>query len=280
MKRGRLPLLAAASVGFLLLYVPLLVLIIFSFNKSKLVSVWGGFSAQWYGELFRNEAVLNAALISLEVAVLAASIGTALGTLTGYVLARFGRFRLRLLLTGMATAPIVMPEVVTGISLLLLFIAMEQLIGWPAGRGVLTIVIAHSTFALAYAAVIVQARLTDFDRSIEEAAQDLGGRQPWVFLEITLPVIAPAVISGWLLTFTLSFDDLVIASFVSGPGSTTLPMLIFSKVRLGVSPDINALGAIIIGVVALGVVLGSWQLRRAERQRRRDEQRAFREAEG
>lgn len=278
MPGARLLLLAAASVGFLLLYVPLLVLIIFSFNGSRLVSVWGGFSTQWYGELFRNEAVLNATWISVQVAVLAATIGTALGTLTGYVLARFGRFRLRLLLTGMATAPIVMPEVVTGISLLLLFIAMEQLIGWPAGRGVLTIVIAHATFALAYAAVIVQARLTDFDRSIEEAAQDLGGRQPWIFLDITLPVIAPAVISGWLLTFTLSFDDLVIASFVSGPGSTTLPQLIYSKVRLGVSPDINALGSIIVLVIATGVILGSWQLRRAERQRRRDEQKAFREA--
>jgi putrescine transport system permease protein len=276
MMRGRVFLLAGASVGFLLLYVPLLVLVIFSFNKSKLVSVWGGFSARWYGELFQNEAVLNAALVSLQVAVLAATIGTALGTVIGYVLARFGRFRLRLLLTGMATAPIVMPEVVTGISLLLMFIAMEQFLGWPAGRGILTIVIAHSTFALAYAAVVVQARLTDFDRSIEEAAQDLGGRQPWIFLEITLPVIAPAVISGWLLTFTLSFDDLVIASFVSGPGSTTLPQLIFSKVRLGVSPDINALGTIIVGVVALGVILGSWQLRRSERQRRRDEQMAFR----
>lgn len=278
MIRGRFLLLAGASVGFLLLYVPLLVLVIFSFNKSKLVSVWGGFSVQWYGELFRNEAVLNATFISLQVGVLAATIGTALGTLTGYVLSRFGKFRLRLALTGMATAPIVMPEVVTGLSLLLLFIAMEQAMGWPAGRGIVTIVIAHATFALAYAAVIIQARLTDFDRSLEEAAQDLGGKQPWIFLQITLPVIAPAVISGWLLTFTLSFDDLVIASFVSGPGSTTLPQLIFSKVRLGVSPDINALGTLIILVIATGVVLGAWQMRRSERQRRRDEQQAMREA--
>jgi putrescine transport system permease protein len=277
MSRARLFLLCAAAVGFLLLYVPLLVLVIFSFNESKLVSVWGGFSARWYGELLRNEAVLDAAWISVQVAVFAATIGTALGTVAGYVLARFGRFRLRLLLTGMATAPIVMPEVVTGISLLLLFIAMEQAIGWPAGRGVLTIVIAHSTFALAYAAVIVQARLTDFDRSIEEAAMDLGGRQPWIFFEVTLPVIAPAVISGWLLTFTLSFDDLVISSFVSGPGSTTLPQLIFSKVRLGVSPDINALGTLIVAVVATGVILGAWQLNRAEKQRRRDEQLALRD---
>ncbi|WP_118135770.1 ABC transporter permease subunit [Oceanicella sp. SM1341] len=276
MTRGRLFLLLTAAVGFLLLYVPLLILVIYSFNASRLVSVWGGWSTQWYVELFRNQAVLNAAWISIQVAVISATLGTALGTLAGFVLSRFGRFRFRLLFTGMATAPIVMPEVVTGLSLLLLFISMEQIIGWPSGRGLLTIIIAHSTFCLAYVAVVVQARLTDFDRSIEEAAQDLGGRQPWIFFQITLPVIAPALISGWLLSFTLSFDDLVIASFVSGPGASTLPMLIFSKVRLGVSPDVNALGTLIMAVVALGVVLGAWQMRRAERMRRRDEQRAMR----
>ncbi|QDL90482.1 ABC transporter permease subunit [Paroceanicella profunda] len=276
MTRGRIFLLATAAVGFLLLYVPLLILVIYSFNASRLVSVWGGWSTHWYVELFRNQAVLNAAWISIQVAVVSATVGTALGTLAGYVLSRFGRFRLRLFFTGMATAPIVMPEVVTGLSLLLLFIAMEQVIGWPSGRGLLTIIIAHSTFCLAYVAVIVQARLTDFDRSIEEAAQDLGGRQPWIFFQITLPVIAPALISGWLLSFTLSFDDLVIASFVSGPGASTLPMLIFSKVRLGVSPDVNALGTLIMAVVALGVFAGAWQMRRADRIRRRDEQRAMR----
>lgn len=275
--RNRIFLIAAAMVGFLLLYVPLLILVIYSFNSSRLVSVWGGWSTHWYVELLSNQAVLNAAWISLQVAVISATLGTALGTLAGYVLSRFGRFRGRLWLTGMATAPIVMPEVVTGLSLLLLFIAMEQLIGWPGGRGILTIIIAHSTFCLAYVAVVVQARLTDFDRSIEEAAQDLGGRQPWIFLQITLPVIAPALISGWLLSFTLSFDDLVIASFVSGPGASTLPMYIFSKVRLGVSPEVNALGTLIMGVVAIGVILGAWQLRRSERARRRDEQRAFAE---
>jgi putrescine transport system permease protein len=274
--RGRAVLIAAAAVGFLLLYIPLLILVIYSFNASKLVSVWGGWSVQWYAELLTNAQVLNAAWISIKIAAISATIGTVLGTLVGYVLARFGKFRTRLLLTGMATAPIVMPEVVTGLSLLLLFISMEQMIGWPAGRGVLTIVIAHATFCLAFVAVIVQARLTDFDRSIEEAAADLGGRQPWIFLDVTLPVIAPALVSGWLLAFTLSFDDLVIASFVSGPGSSTLPMLVFSKVRLGVSPDINALGTIIIAVVATGVILGAWQMRRSERQRVRDEQRAIR----
>ncbi|MEL6125707.1 MAG: ABC transporter permease subunit, partial [Pseudomonadota bacterium] len=191
----------------------------------------------------------------LQVAVLAATIGTAFGTVIGYILSRFGRFRLRLLLTGMATAPIVMPEVVTGLSLLLLFISMEQLIGWPAGRSMTTIVIAHATFCMAFVAVVIQARLAGYDHSIEEAAADLGGHQPGIFFQITLPVIAPALLSGWLLAFTLSLDDLVIASFVSGQGSSTLPMVIYSKVRLGVSPDVNALGTIIIAVVATGLIL-------------------------
>lgn len=268
---GRLVLLITAGVGFALLYIPLLILVIYSFNKSKLVSVWGGWSTEWYLALFRNEQVLQAAWVSIQVGVLAATIGTVLGTFCGYVLSRFGRFRFRLLLTGMATAPIVMPEVVTGLSLLLTFIAMEELIGWPKGRGMLTIVIAHATFCLAFVAVIVQARLTSFDRSIEEAARDLGGRQPGIFFQITMPVIAPALISGWLLSFTLSFDDLVIASFVSGPSASTLPMLVFSKVRLGVSPDINALGTIIIAVVGTGVVLGALAMRQSERRRVRDE---------
>ncbi|RMF39283.1 MAG: ABC transporter permease subunit [Alphaproteobacteria bacterium] len=279
MRAGRLWLILAAAFGFAVLYVPLIILIIYSFNASKLVSVWGGWSVRWYGELLSNEQVLQAAWISLQVAVMAATIGTVLGTMTGYVLSRFGRFRLRLLLTGMATAPLVMPDVVTGLSLLLLFIGMEQAIGWPAGRGMLTIVIAHATFCLAFVAVIVQARLTDFDRSIEEAAADLGGRQPWIFLTVTLPVIAPALVAGWLLAFTLSFDDLVISSFVSGPGSSTLPMLVYSKVRLGVSPDINALGSLIVAVVAIGVTLAALQMRWAERRRIADEQRALSEEE-
>ncbi|MEL7214355.1 MAG: ABC transporter permease subunit [Pseudomonadota bacterium] len=244
-----------AGLGFALLYVPLLILVIYSFNASSLVSVWGGWSTRWYGELWQNEQVLGAAWVSLQVAVLAATVGTAFGTLIGYVLARFGGFRLRTVFTAMATAPIVMPEVVTGLSLLLLFISLEQLIGWPAGRSVTTIVIAHATFGMAFVAVVIQTRLADFDRSIEEAARDLGARQPGIFLGITLPVIAPALISGWLLAFTLSLDDLVIASFVAGQGSSTLPMVIYSKVRLGVSPDVNALGTIIIALVAVGLIL-------------------------
>ena len=245
----------SAGLGFALLYVPLLILVIYSFNASKLVSVWGGWSTRWYVELWSNAAVREAALVSLQVAVLAATIGTAFGTVIGYILSRFGRFRLRLLLTGMATAPIVMPEVVTGLSLLLLFISMEQLIGWPAGRSMTTIVIAHATFCMAFVAVVIQARLAGYDHSIEEAAADLGGHQPGIFFQITLPVIAPALLSGWLLAFTLSLDDLVIASFVSGQGSSTLPMVIYSKVRLGVSPDVNALGTIIIAIVATGLIL-------------------------
>lgn len=258
-----------ALIGFALLYVPLLVLVIYSFNASQLVSVWGGWSFRWYAELWSNDAVLEAALVSLQVAVLSATLGTAFGTVIGYVLSRFGKFRLRMLFTVMATAPIVMPEVVTGLSLLLLFITMEQIFGWPEGRSILTIVIAHATFGMAFVAVVIQARLAGFDKSIEEAARDLGARPLRIFMGITLPVIAPAVISGWLLAFTLSLDDLVIASFVSGQGSSTLPMVIYSKVRLGVSPDVNALGTIVILIVALGLVLGTQIMSRAEARRRR-----------
>ncbi|RED14019.1 ABC transporter permease subunit [Pontivivens insulae] len=263
-----------AILGFALLYVPLAVLIIYSFNASQLVSVWGGWSTRWYGELWSNDAVLDAALVSLQVAVLSASIGTIFGTLIGYILSRFGGFRLRMLFTAMTTAPIVMPEVVTGLSLLLLFISMEQLFGWPQGRSVTTIVIAHATFGMAFVAVVIQARLAGFDRSIEEAARDLGARPVRIFMGITLPVIAPALISGWLLAFTLSLDDLVIASFVSGQGSSTLPMVIYSKVRLGVSPDVNALGTLVILVVATGLILGALIMSRAEARRRRSQDRS------
>ncbi|QIK40544.1 ABC transporter permease subunit [Pontivivens nitratireducens] len=258
-----------AILGFALLYVPLTILVIYSFNASQLVSVWGGWSTRWYVELWSNEAVLDAAVVSLQVAVLSATVGTAFGTVIGYVLSRFGGFRLRILFTAMATAPIVMPEVVTGLSLLLLFITMEQWFGWPEGRSILTIVIAHATFGMAFVAVVIQARLAGFDKSIEEAARDLGARPLQIFVGITLPVIAPAVISGWLLAFTLSLDDLVIASFVSGQGSSTLPMVIYSKVRLGVSPDVNALGTIVIAIVGVGLVVGMQIMRRAEVRRKR-----------
>lgn len=249
-------------LGFAFLYLPIVLLVIFSFNASKLVTVWGGFSTKWYVALLQNPQILGAAWISLQVAVVAATLAVILGTLAAYVLTRFGPFRGRALLTGMSTAPLVMPEVITGLSLLLLFVAMEQLIGWPAGRGKTTIIIAHVTFCMAYVTVVVQSRLADMDESLEEAAMDLGARPVRVFFDVTLPVIAPALVAGWLLAFTLSLDDLVVASFVTGPGASTLPMVIFSKVRLGVSPDINALATIIIAIVALGVGIGFWQMRR------------------
>ena len=252
MRRGWfLPIMA--TLGFAFLYAPIASLVIFSFNESKLVTVWSGFSTKWYGQLFADPQILSAAWLSLQVAFASATIALVFGTLCAVALVRFRRFRGRTALAGMASAPLVMPDVITGLSLLLLFVAMESTLGWPAGRGIVTIIIAHSTFCIAYVSVVVQSRLSDLDLSLEEAAMDLGATPVRVFFDITLPIIAPALVSGWLLAFTLSLDDLVIASFVSGPGSSTLPMVIFSKVRLGVSPDVNALATIIIGIVALGV---------------------------
>jgi putrescine transport system permease protein len=243
----------AAVLGFVFLYAPIISLVVFSFNESRLVTVWSGFSTKWYGELFADQQMLGAAWLSLQIAAISATIALVLGTLCAVALVRFKRFRGRTALAGMVSAPLVMPDVITGLSLLLLFVGMESLFGWPSGRGLLTIILAHSTFCMAYICVVVQSRLADFDLSLEEAAMDLGASPARVFFDITLPIIAPALVSGWLLGFTLSLDDLVIASFVSGPGSSTLPMIIFSKVRLGVSPDVNALATIIIAVVALGV---------------------------
>jgi len=256
MKRGIL-LPIVATIGFIFLYAPILSLVVFSFNESKLVTVWGGFSTKWYGELFANPQVLDAGLLSLRVAGVSATFALILGTLCAVALTRFRRFRGKTILAAMVSAPLVMPDVITGLSLLLLFVAMESIFGWPAGRGELTIILAHSTFCMAYVTVVVQSRLSDLDLSLEEAAQDLGATPARVFFDITLPIIAPALISGWLLSFTLSLDDLVIASFVSGPGSSTLPMVIFSKIKLGVSPDVNALASIIIGIVALGVAIAT-----------------------
>lgn len=261
--------------GFAFLYIPILSLVIFSFNSNKLVTVWAGFSTKWYSALMRNQQILEAAFLSLKIALITATIAVVLGTLVALCLTRLGVFRGRALLSGLATAPLVMPEVITGLSLLLLFVAMEQAIGWPAGRGVLTIIIAHATFAMAYVAVVVQSRLVGMDPSIEEAALDLGAKPAKVFFVITLPIIAPALISGWLLAFTLSLDDLVISSFVSGPGASTLPMVIYSKVRLGLSPEINALATLMVLVVALGVILASWLLARQEKARQRDAQMAL-----
>jgi putrescine transport system permease protein len=243
-----------ATLGFAFLYLPIISLVIFSFNENKLVTVWTGFSTKWYGELFKDPQMLGAAWLSLQIAFCAATIALVLGTLCAVALVRFKRFRGRTVLAGAVSAPPVMPDVITGVALLLLFVAMESMIGWPSGRGILTIIIAHTTFCMAYVTVVVQSRLSDLDLSLEEAAMDLGATPMRVFFDITLPIIAPALVSGWLLAFTLSLDDLVIASFVSGPGSSTLPMVIFSKIRLGVSPDVNALATIIIGIVALGVV--------------------------
>jgi putrescine transport system permease protein len=251
-------LLVALAFGYAFLYGPIAWLIAYSFNASRLVTVWAGFSTRWYGEVVHNEAIRGAALTSLGVAVSAATLATILGTLAGYALARWRRFPCRGLFSVLTTAPMVMPEVITGLSLLLLFVASEQLLGFPAGRGVQTITVAHATFGLAFVAVIVQARLADFDRSLEEAASDLGA-PPWkVFLVITLPLIAPALGTGWLLAFTLSLDDLVIASFTSGPSATTLPMVIFSSVRLGVSPQINALATIFVAFITVVVGLAFW----------------------
>jgi putrescine transport system permease protein len=255
----------ACWFGFAFLYAPILSLVIFSFNESQLVTVWGGFSTKWYGELLRDPQILGAAWISLKIAFLSATLGVIIGTLASFVLTRFARFRTKTLLSAITTAPLVMPEVILGLSLLLLFVTLEGLIGWPDGRGVLTIVIAHATFGAAFSAVVVQSRLVDMDISIEEAALDLGARPVRVFFDITLPVIAPALVSGWLLAFTLSLDDLVIASFVSGPGASTLPMVIFSKVRLGVSPDVNALATIIIGIVSLGIIVAAMMMLRSKK---------------
>lgn len=260
--RRSLLLSVAALLGFVFLYVPIISLVVYSFNESQLVTVWSGFSTKWYGELFRDDQIIGAAWVSLKVAVVSATLGTALGTLAALVLVRFGAFWGKPILRGMATAPLVMPEVITGLSLLLLFVAMERAIGWPAGRGMITIIIAHTTFCMAYVAVVVQSRLVDMDDSLEEAALDLGATRVRVFFDVTLPVIAPALVSGWLLAFTLSLDDLVVASFTSGPGASTLPMVIFSKVRLGVSPDINALASLIILVVAIGVGAAALIMRR------------------
>lgn len=256
MKQSRL-ILTVLAFGYAFLYIPLFSVVFYSFNDSKLATVWGGFSTRWYGELFRNDQILDAALLSLQIAATSATLATILGTMAGLILVRFARFRGRTLFSGMITSPLVMPEVITGLSLLLLFVSLQQLVGWPGQRGFSTITIAHTTFAMAYVAVVVRSRLMAMDESLEEAAMDLGCGPLRVLFDITLPLIAPAMLAGWLLAFTLSLDDLVIASFVSGPGATTLPMYIFSKVKLGVTPDINALASILILIVTVGL-LAAW----------------------
>ncbi|MBV2359187.1 ABC transporter permease subunit [Thalassococcus sp. CAU 1522] len=260
------------TLGFAFLYLPMIILVIYSFNESRLVTVWAGFSTKWYGELFRNEEFLDAAWVTLRVAFFSSTLATVLGTMAAYVLVRAGRFTGRTLFSGMIYAPLVMPEVITGLSLLLLFIGINL------DRGILTIVLAHTTFAMCYVSVVVSSRLTGFDQSLEEAALDLGASPFEAFRLVTLPIIAPAVISGWLLAFTLSLDDLVIASFTSGPGATTLPIKIFSAVRLGVSPEINALSTIMIGLVTVAVITASLISKRAAVNQARDMQAAERAA--
>jgi len=250
--------LSAMCFGFVFLYLPLLMMIIYSFNASRLVTVWDSAHSPtlaWYRELWTNEEILSSAKLSFKIAAMNAVGAVILGTLAAFSLERYTRFRGRTIFALLTTAPMVLPEVITGLSLLLLFVALQQLSGWPSGRDATTITIAHITFSMAYVVVVVQSRLATVDRALEEAAMDLGAR-PWkVFFLITLPLIAPAIASGWVLSFILSWDDIVITSFVSGPGSTTLPQLVFSKVRLGVSPDINALATILVACVSVGVML-------------------------
>ena len=258
------------TLGFVFLYLPMVILVIYSFNASKLVTVWAGFSTKWYGELLQNDAFLEAAWVTVQVAVASSTIATVLGTMAAYVLVRGGRFLGRTLFSGMIYAPLVMPEVITGLSLLLLFI------GVGLDRGVLTIVLAHTTFSMCYVSVVVSSRLVTFDRSLEEAALDLGATAMETFRLVTLPIIAPAVISGWLLAFTLSLDDLVIASFTAGPAATTLPIKIFSAVRLGVSPEINALSTLLIAIVSVGVITTSLVSKRQLVKQQREEREAMR----
>jgi putrescine transport system permease protein len=268
-------LIGCLAFGLAFFYVPILSMILFPFNHSRLATVWGGFSVEWYGKLFQNGQIMNAALLSVEIALTSATISTILGTMAGIALARFGNFRGRTFFSGLVTAPLIMPEVITGISSLMMFILMARWIGWPGQRGFTTVTIAHVTFSMTYVTTIVQARLSSVDASVEEAALDLGSR-PWqVLKDITLPITAPAILSGWLLAFTISLDDVVITNFTTGPGATTLPILIWSKVKLGVTPDINALATIIVLIVSLGVAVAGYLMNRAEWQREQDIQAAI-----
>jgi len=276
MKRRSMFLVTVLCFGFAFFYIPILSMIVFSFNASRLATVWGGFSAKWYVSLMSNRQVLGALLLSLKIAFISSVVATILGTMAGIALARFGAFRGRVLFSGLVTAPLVMPEVITGISSLTLFILMAQWIGWPAQRGFTTVTLAHITFSMVFVTTIIHSRMVQADVSIEEAAMDLGSR-PWqVMCDVTLPVISPAILSGWLLAFTISLDDVVITSFVTGPGYTTLPLFIWSKVKLGVTPDINALATIIVLIVGIGVVLAALITNRADKKRERDQHEAYR----
>jgi putrescine transport system permease protein len=260
---------SALFFGYAFLYVPILTVIVFSFNESRLVTVWSRFSTKWYHSLWTNEGLLDAVLASFKIASMTATAAVILGTLAAVVMVRFSNFRGRTLFSGLISSPLVMPDVITGLAVLMMFVTFEQAIGWPAHRGILTITIAHITLAMAYVYLVVQARLQDFDRSLEEAALDLGARPLKVFLVIVLPLILPSLSAGWLLAFALSLDDVVIASFLSGPGATTLPMLIFSNIRTGVSPVINALATIIVGIVATGVLIAGLIIHQQQKRKTR-----------
>jgi putrescine transport system permease protein len=276
MKRRSTFLVTVMCFGFAFFYIPILSMIVYSFNASRLATVWGGFSTKWYVSLLSNQQVLDALVLSLKIAVVSATVATILGTMAGITLARFTKFRGRTLFSGLVTAPLIMPEVITGISALIFFILMADWIGWPGQRGFTTITLAHITFSMVFVTAIVNARMVQSDRAIEEAAMDLGSR-PWqVLFDITLPVISPAIVSGWLLAFTISLDDVVITAFTTGPGSTTLPLLIWSKVKLGVTPDINALATLMVLTVGFGVIAAGFILSRAERRRLLEERMAFR----
>ena len=279
MKRRPVFLITMLCFGFAFFYIPILSMIVYSFNESRLATVWGGFSTKWYISLLSNRQVIAALLLSLKIAVLSATFATILGTMAGIALARFRKFRGRVLFSGLVTAPLIMPEVITGISSLMFFILMAEWVGWPATRGFTTVTLAHITFSMVFVTTVVQARMLQSDRAIEEAAMDLGSR-PWQGLfDVTLPVISPAILSGWLLAFTISLDDVVITSFTTGPGSTTLPLLIWSKVKLGVTPDINALATLMVVTVGIGVILAGIIMNRAEKRRLADERLAYRSNE-
>ncbi len=275
MKRKSRFLVTMLCFGFAFFYVPILSMMVFSFNNARLATVWGGFSTKWYAKLFENDQVINAAILSVKIALLSATFATILGTMAGLALARFKSFRGRTLFSGLVTAPLIMPEVITGISSLIFFIMLAEWVGWPAQRGFATVTLAHITFSMVFVTTIVHSRLSETDVSVEEAAMDLGSR-PWqVMKDVTLPIISPAILSGWLLAFTISLDDVVITSFTTGPGNTTLPLLIWSKVKLGVTPDVNALATITVCVVGIGVIIAGTLMNSAERRRERDAQLAY-----
>ena len=261
-------------LGFAFLYLPILLLMVYSFNSSRLATVWAGFSTQWYGELFRDRQLLQAAWISLKIAFWTASASMVVGTMAAMAMTRFKRFPSKTLFGALVTAPLVMPEVIIGLSILLMLVSMGGLFGLPS-KGVVAIWIAHVTFTISFVTVVVSSRLQELDRSLEEAAMDLGASRLKVFFQITLPIIAPALVAGWLLAFTLSLDDVVIASFVAGPNSTTLPMKVFSSVRMGIKPEINALATLMVLAVSIAAVVGWYITARAEKRRQRDMQMAL-----